>query len=194
MYDAINSIYTYKGTNVLKNKLNIKSEEKLKEYETKVVALKLASIDKANIKRTFDKNHLINIHKYLFEDVYDFAGKYRKENITKENFRFSEYYYIEDNIDYVFNKIKIDELKKLSFDELIKKLSEIMTDLNVLHPFREGNGRTTREFVRELLNELGYDIKWFKIDYNDILKASIKAVVDDSEQIELLKKSIEKKK
>lgn len=193
MYDAINSIYTYKGTNVLKNKLNIKSEEKLKEYETKVVALKLASIDKANIKRTFDKNHLINIHKYLFEDVYDFAGKYRKENITKENFRFSEYYYIEDNIDYVFNKIKIDELKKLSFDELIKKLSEIMTDLNVLHPFREGNGRTTREFVRELLNELGYDIKWFKIDYNDILKASIKAVVDDSEQIELLKKSIEKK-
>ncbi len=193
MYDAINSIYTYKGTNVLKNKLNIKSEEKLKEYETKVVALKLASIDKANIKRTFDKNHLINIHKYLFEDVYDFAGKYRKENITKENFRFSEYYYIEDNIDYVFNKIKIDELKKLSFDELIKKLSEIMTDLNVLHPFREGNGRTTREFVRELLNELGYDIKWFKIDYNDILNASIKAVVDDSEQIELLKKSIEKK-
>ncbi len=193
MYDAINSIYTYKGTNVLKNKLNIKSEEKLKEYETKVVALKLASIDKANIKRTFDKNHLINIHKYLFEDVYDFAGKYRKENITKENFRFSEYYYIEGNIDYVFNKIKIDELKKLSFDELIKKLSEIMTDLNVLHPFREGNGRATREFVRELLNELGYDIKWFKIDYNDILKASIKAVVDDSEQIELLKKSIEKK-
>lgn len=193
MYDAINSIYTYKGTNVLKNKLNIKSEEKLKEYETKVVALKLASIDKANIKRTFDKNHLINIHKYLFEDVYDFAGKYRKENITKENFRFSEYYYIEDNIDYVFNKIKIDELKKLSFDELIKKLSEIMTDLNVLHPFREGNGRATREFVRELLNELGYDIKWFKIDYNDILNASIKAVVDDSEQIELLKKSIEKK-
>ena len=88
---------------------------------------------------------------------------------------------------------KIDELKKLSFDELIKKLSEIMTDLNVLHPFREGNGRATREFVRELLNELGYDIKWFKIDYNDILKASIKAVVDDSEQIELLKKSIEKK-
>lgn len=193
MYDAINSIYTYKGTNVLKNKLNIKSEKKLKEYETKVVALKLASIDKANIKRTFDKNHLINIHKYLFEDVYDFAGKYRKENITKENFRFSEYYYIEDNIDYVFNKIKIDELKKLSLDELIKKLSEIMTDLNVLHPFREGNGRATREFVRELLNELGYDIKWFKIDYNDILKASIKAVVDDSEQIELLKKSIEKK-
>ena len=61
MYDAINSIYTYKGTNVLKNKLNIKSEEKLKEYETKVVALKLASIDKANIKRTFDKNHFINI-------------------------------------------------------------------------------------------------------------------------------------
>ena len=48
-----------------------------------------------------------------------------------------------------------------------------MTDLNVLHPFREGNGRATREFVRELLNELGYDIKWFKIDYNDILKKQV---------------------
>ena len=89
MYDAINSRYTYKGSQVLKNKLNIKSEKKLKEYETKMVAFKLLTIQKLKFNRTYDENHLRFIHQYLFFEIYDFAGKYRLENITKENFLFS---------------------------------------------------------------------------------------------------------
>lgn len=193
MYDAINSRYTYKNSSVLKNKLNITTEEKLKEYETKMVALKLASIDKADFKRTYDEEHLKAIHKYLFEDVYDFAGQYRLENITKDNFIFSQYQYIDENIKEVFKKTNIQSLEDLPFEELIIKLSDFMTDLNVLHPFREGNGRATREFIREFLDKLGFEINWFEIDYNDILKASMLAVIDDSEQIELLRKSIKRK-
>lgn len=139
MYDAVNSIYTYKGSEVLKNKLNIKNEKKLKKYETEMVAFKLTTIQDAKIKRSFDENHLKQIHKHLFGDVYDFAGEYRRENITKENFRFSEYCYIESNVKQILAKIKLEELKKVSFDELIVFISQIMTDLNVLHPFREGN-------------------------------------------------------
>ncbi len=193
MYDAINSRYTYKNSSVLKNKLNITTEEKLKEYETKMVALKLASIDKADFKRTYDEEHLKAIHKYLFEDVYDFAGQYRLENITKDNFIFSQYQYIDENIKEVFKKTNIQSLEDLPFEELIIKLSDFMTDLNVLHPFREGNGRATREFIREFLDKLGFEINWFEIDYNDILRASMLAVIDDSEQIELLRKSIKRK-
>lgn len=193
MYDAINSRYTYKNSSVLKNKLNITTEEKLKEYETKMVALKLASIDKADFKRTYDEEHLKAIHKYLFEDVYDFAGQYRLENITKDNFIFSQYQYIDENIKEVFKKTNIHSLEDLPFEELIIKLSDFMTDLNVLHPFREGNGRATREFIREFLDKLGFEINWFEIDYNYILRASMLAVIDDSEQIELLRKSIKRK-
>ena len=193
MYDAINSRYTYKNSSVLKNKLNITTEEKLKEYETKMVALKLASIDKADFKRTYDEEHLKAIHKYLFEDVYDFAGQYRLENITKDNFIFSQYQYIDENIKEVFKKTNIQSLEDLPFEELIIKLSDFITDLNVLHPFREGNGRATREFIREFLDKLGFEINWFEIDYNDILRASMLAVIDDSEQIELLRKSIKRK-
>lgn len=193
MYNAINSKYTYKDSDVLKNKLNIKSEEKLKEYETKMVAFKLTTIRKQNFEKTFDEKHLKFIHYYLFCDIYDFAGEYRLENITKENFLFSQYQFIESNIKEIMKKIDVTNLKSLSFEKLIKELSCVMTDLNVLHPFREGNGRATREFVRELLEELGYEINWYLIDYNDILKASIKAVIDDSEQIELLRNSINKK-
>ena len=193
MYDAINSRYTYKNSSVLKNKLNITTEEKLKEYETKMVALKLASIDKADFKRTYDEEHLKAIHKYLFEDVYDFAGQYRLENITKDNFIFSQYQYIDENIKEVFKKTNIQSSEDLPFEELIIKLSDFMTDLNVLHPFREGNGRATREFIREFLDKLGFEINWFEIVYNDILRASMLAVIDDSEQIELLRKSIKRK-
>lgn len=193
MYDAINSRYTYKNSSVLKNKLNITVEEKLKEYETKMVAFKLATINSASFKRTYDKQHLRAIHKYLFEDVYDFAGEYRLENITKDNFIFSQYQFIEENIEEIFKKTNIKGLENLSFEELIPRLSEFMTDLNVLHPFREGNGRATREFIREFLDKLGYEINWFEIDYNDILSASMLAVIDDTKQIELLKRSIKKK-
>lgn len=189
MYDVINSRYTYKGTNILVNKLDIMDKRKLERYEKKMVAFKLATINEVKFPNVFDEKRLKFIHNYLFCDVYDFAGMYRLENIIKDNFVFSQYEFIEENMKKIMSEISVDELKKLSFDEFIKKISYFMTELNVIHPFREGNGRAIREFIRELLNECGYDIDFSKIDYDEILKASKEAIFDDNFQIKLLKKS-----
>ncbi len=190
MYDAINSKYTYPNTCVIKNKLNIMDEKKLEEYERQMVSFKLATIRKQKMPSGFNSERLKYIHYYLFCDIYDFAGKYREENITKDNFMFAQYEYIEENINNILSKIDINKLKEMSFDEKLKSISYYMTELNVLHPFREGNGRTIREFIRELLNEIGLDIDFSKIEYNEIIRVSKLAVIDDSEQIKLLKKSI----
>lgn len=192
MYDAINSKYTYKGTDILKNKLDIKNEKILKEYETRIVAFKIATISTLTINMDYTPERLKFIHKYLFEDIFYFAGEYRQENITKGNFRFSEYVYIEDNIKQIFEKIDIDKMRRMSFEEFIKILSYIMTELNVLHPFREGNGRTIRELIREICFDLGYVIDWYEINHDDILKASVKAIFDETEQIKMLRRSVKK--
>lgn len=192
MYDAINSKYTYKGTDVLKNKLGIKDEKLLKEYETRIVAFKIATISTLTLPMDYTPERLKFIHKYLFEDIFYFAGEYRQENITKENFRFSEYEYIEDNINKIFSKINIEEMKKMSFKDFIERLSYIMTELNVLHPFREGNGRTIRELIREICFDCGYVIDWYEINHDDILKASKMAIFDETEQIKLLRRSVKK--
>lgn len=192
MYDVINSRYTYKNSNVIINKLDIKDEELLKEYETSIVALKLTSLAKNKKIYPFTEEGFKQIHKYLFNEIYDFAGEYRLENILKENFRFSEYEYIEENISKIIKKIDIEKMKEMDFATLCKTLSEIMADLNVLHPFREGNGRTIREFIREMAYVCGYDVNFSYVDYELILDVSRKAVVDDTEQVELLKNILKK--
>lgn len=192
MYDAVNSKYTYPNSFVIKNKLNIKDEKKLEEYERQMVSFKLATIRKHSMPEKFDSNRLKYIHNYLFCDIYDFAGKYREENITKDNFMFAQFEYISENIDTLLNKIDIENLRLVSFDEKLKQISYYMTELNVLHPFREGNGRTIREFIRQLLNEVGLEIDFSKIEYEEIIKVSKLAVIDDKEQVELLRKSVVK--
>lgn len=193
MYDVINSRYTYKGTDVIRNKLNIKDEKTLHKYDKKMVAFKLSTINFARIPEKFNEERLKFIHNYLFCDIYDFAGKYRLENIIKENFEFSQYEYIEENLKKVIAQINVEQLKKLSFDEFCSKISYYLTELNVIHPFREGNGRTIREFIRELMLECGYIIDFSKIEYEDILEASRRAVLDDSYQLELIKKGTKRK-
>lgn len=192
MYNAINSKYTYKGTDILKNRLGIKDEELLKEYETRIVAFKIATINSAKLPKDYTPERLKFINKYLFGEVYEFAGEYREENITKDNFRFSEFEYIDENIRRIFNNINIEEMKKMTFTKFVEQISYIMTELNVLHPFREGNGRTIRELVREICFDCGYAIDWYEINHDDILRVAKLAVFDEKEQIKMLRRSIKK--
>ena len=149
MYENKESIYCYKGTQVLKNKLNIRNDDLLKEYQTKVVAFKLSTINFIDMGDKFDAKRLKFIHQYLFSDVFYFAGMYRKENISKDNFRFSEFEYIEENMEKILENVDIMALREMNLDAFAKTISYYMTELNVLHPFREGNGRAIREFVRD---------------------------------------------
>lgn len=106
IYETYNSKYCYPGTTVLKNKLNIMNIEKLQTYEAKITAAKSLGLRKSGITGNFDSNHIKQIHKYLFEDVYPFAGQFRTENIAKGEFRFAQFEYIETELERLLNKLK----------------------------------------------------------------------------------------
>lgn len=150
LYETVNSIYCYPNTNILVNKLNIQDNKKLEEVERKLVLLKSYELRQNKMIGNFDVLHFLAIHKFLFEDIYPFAGKIRTEDIAKDNFRFAKWEYIEQQLKELFKRLSKDQFKGLSKEEMSKKLAYYMSELNVLHPFREGNGRTIREFIREL--------------------------------------------
>ena len=181
IYEVRNSIYCYKGTNVLINKLDIKDTKKLLEYESKITAAKLLALRKQKITGNFDVNHLVSIHKFLFEDIYPFAGKFRNENIAKDNFMFAQYEYIEEELKRILNELeKEDFLEGYDKQKLSNRLAYYMSELNVLHPFREGNGRTIREFIRQLALKNGYEFNVKNVNPKEMLDASIKSVYDTS--------------
>ena len=191
-YSEINSKYCYENSNVLVNKLNIHDEKILQKYEAKITAAKLLSLRHKGIIGNFDVKHLNSIHSYLFEDIYSFAGKFRNENIAKDNFRFAEYEYIEQELIKLLNKLKEENyLSNLSKEELAQKLAYYMSELNVLHPYREGNGRTIREFIRELALKNGYVLNLSNVSPSNFLNASIKSIVDTTDLTKLIFQCLE---
>lgn len=121
------------------------------------------------------------IHKYLFENIYDFAGELRTVNIAKGNFRFAPLLYLQAALE------SIDKMPQASFDEIIEKYVE----MNIAHPFREGNGRSTRIWLDHILkNEIGKVIDWSKVDKEDYLLAMERSPIKDVEIKVLLKCSL----
>jgi cell filamentation protein len=169
---------------VLENKLNIKSQIELNKIEEKITKQKAKQLfDSGDISKvevgTF--KGLAYIHKYLFEDIYFFAGKIRDVNISKGNFRFASAMYLKQALK------EIDKMAQSSFDEIVEKYVE----MNIAHPFREGNGRATRIWLDLIFKkELKKVVDWSKIDKNDYLMAMERSVVKDLEIKELLKNSL----
>lgn len=193
MYEARNSIYCYENSNVLINNLDIKDPVILSRYESQVVSIKLLALHKKGITGNFNVEHFINIHKFLFEDIYPFAGKFRTENIAKDNFSFADYQYIDSEINRLFDSLKNENyLANLSKSDLAKRLAYYWAELNVLHPFREGNGRTTREFLRQLALKNGYNLNLQNVNTDELLDASVKSVVDESPLANLIEQILEK--
>lgn len=187
LYEARNSIYCYKGTNILVNKLEIKNNKDLLKYENQIVIIKLFDLRQKGITGNFDIKHFASIHRCLFEDIYPFAGMFRNENIAKDNFRFAEWEYIEEELNKLLKQLKEEKyLNNLKKEELVDRLAYYMAELNVLHPFREGNGRTTREFIRQLALYNGYAFNLKKIDPKKMLDASIASVVNTEELKKLI--------
>lgn len=140
MYEAKNSVYCYKGTNTIVNKLNISDSNKLENYETSIVSLKLMSLFKKGITGNFDVKHFTSIHKFLFEDIYSFAGLFRTENIAKGYFQFAQWEYIESELTRLLDALKKESyLCNLSKEQFCARLAYYWAEFNVLHPFREGN-------------------------------------------------------
>lgn len=191
LYEARNSIYCYPGSDVLINKLNIKDNQLLSEAERKIVLTKSYELRKNSQIGNFDLDHFLKIHEFLFEDIYPFAGKFRNENIAKGYFSFAEWQYIEPEIKRLFDKLKAENyLQGKSREELVKGLAYYLSELNVLHPFREGNGRTIREFIRELAFFNGYVLDLQNTTSDELLKASVDSIADTKELEETLNRCL----
>lgn len=170
------SKYCYPQSHVLKNKLNITNQGELETAERAITAVKTSQASVSHINGNFDFEHLKRIHKFLFEDIYDWAGCIRTVNISKGN-QFCRVDYIETQINDLFKKLKDENylLDCKTIDEIGKRLAYYLGEINVIHPFREGNGRTQRLFIEHLAYHAGYELDFMKISSQDMLEASVKA-------------------
>ena len=168
----------------LENKLGITDSSELARVEEKLSKAKALQLFESSILETIPVGSfegLAMIHKYLFEDIYDFAGKLREVNIAKGNFRFAPLMYLSAALE------NISAMPQASFDEIIEKYVE----MNVAHPFREGNGRSTRIWLDAMLKkELGKVIDWSLVDKEEYLSAMERSPVKDLEIKMLLKAAL----
>ena len=169
---------------MLKNKLNITNQIELSKAEEKLSKQKAKQLfDSGDITKvkvgTFKE--LAYIHKYLFEDIYDFAGQIRTVNIAKGNFRFAPVMYLEPSLKH------LDQMPQATFDQIIEKYVE----MNIAHPFREGNGRATRIWLDLILKkEIKQVIDWNLVDKDEYLSSMERSVVKDIEIKYLLRKAL----
>jgi cell filamentation protein len=167
-YDA-DDTYCYPGTDVLRNKAEITNAEDLDTYEGELSTLRSIEILENPITGQFDLAHLQRIHLALFQDVYDWAGKIRTVDISRGNSRFANVRFIESAANEIFNKLTRENwLKGLNADLLSKRLAHYLSEINALHPFREGNGRVQRIFISQLSQSAG-----FQLDYSDLEQEQI---------------------
>lgn len=157
----------------LRNILGAKSSEELKEREAQVVFANELELESANIARTNDLAEILALHKQLFGNIYEWAGRTRTVDI-KKNANDAEYFLvvskITDAAQYVFDELaKENHLKNLAINEFINRLAYFYDQLNYVHPFREGNGRTQRIFWTRVAHDAGYEINWDEVvgDEND---------------------------
>ena len=165
----------------LDNKLGLTSTAELDREEERISKKKAAQLFDRKLLDTFDVGTfagLAAIHKYLFEDIFDFAGEIRTVNIAKGNFRFAPLMYLQAALE------NVDKMPQSNFDEIVEKYVE----MNIAHPFREGNGRSTRIWLDHILkNEIGKVIDWSRVDKEDYLLAMERSPIKDVEIKVLLK-------
>ena len=168
----------------LENKLGLSSSSDLAREEERLSKKKAVELFEKRVLDNFPAGKfstLQAIHKYLFEDIYDFAGEIRTVNIAKGNFRFAPLIYLESALE------NIDKMPQSSFDEIIEKYVE----MNVAHPFREGNGRSTRIWLDHILkNEINRVVDWSKVDKEDYLLAMERSPIRDIEIKHLLRNAL----
>lgn len=178
--------YCYPESKVLINKLGITQQASLIAAEREITAFKVAKAKDEPIKGQLDFGHLKRIHKYIFCDIYDWAGKERSVNISKGN-QFCLCQHIDLYASNLFSKLKNENYLVLTKPELIpERLAYYLSEINVLHPFREGNGRTQRLFIEYLASVAGYQVDFENVSDKEMIVASAEAFATDYEKINAL--------
>ncbi|WP_059052050.1 Fic/DOC family protein [Paenibacillus senegalimassiliensis] len=182
--------YCYPQSNVLINKLGITDAQKLHIAEREITSLRMAQAKLRVIPGQFDLNHLRAIHKCIFGDVYEWAGEIRRVNIAKGNM-FCNYSYISSNADSLFIQLKKEnDLRGTSIDEAALRLAYYLSEINALHPFREGNGRVQRLFIDYLAEQAGYSLDISQVTSKQMIEASAASFLCDYAKMEAMFRAI----
>jgi cell filamentation protein len=180
--------YCYPGTNVLKNKLDIRDLEFLHQAERDYSSIRQAELVKKGVTGDFSMKHLCSIHKQLFQDIYTWAGKTRTVDISKGTI-FCLVQFIDSQFDDMYRKLKKENFLKDITDkkEMSVRLAYYLGELNMIHPFREGNGRTQRIYIEQLcLNNGRFEIDFTEVTKDEMIAASVKSANASNDLLEEL--------
>ena len=183
MYDTFDDPNCYKGTNILKNYEGIQDFDHLQSFELAMVSYRLEQdLPQGN----FDINHILKVHHHLFQDVYPFAGKIRKVRIAKNGNSFCYPEYIETELAKIVSQLSlIKENIPNNIDELAKQLASVLSNLNAIHPFREGNGRTQTVFISMFSDFIGYPWDFERLEAETYLNAMVSSFAGDESLLRL---------
>lgn len=191
VYAVAGSIYCYRDTNVLKNRFGLRDGAKLRAVEADISLIRQNELLKHPIQGHFTMNHLCKIHRYLLGDIYPFAGHFRREDIMKGTTRFLNHADISRKLSELLSQLRDERwLEGLPFDEFVEHSAYYFAELNYIHPFREGNGRAIREFMRLLFLRNGYEVNWAAVPAEVLLDAMEKSLFDTGELQNVLAKSL----
>ncbi|WP_119273056.1 Fic/DOC family protein [Taklimakanibacter deserti] len=170
-YDAFDDPYCYKGTVVLKNKAGLRHIGALRDFELEMSSLRA---EEPLPVGCFDPNHYKAIHRHLFQDVYRWAGRYRTVRTAKDGNAFCYPEYIDAQMNLLFARLKDEPFTgSSSFDEFVTAAAEYLAELNAIHPFRDGNGRSQLSFLFLIAARAGYPLDLSRIEPASFLAAMI---------------------
>ena len=173
--------YCYPNSFVLKNKFNITDKNEFSLAEREYTSLSIAEVKQNPIKGDFNLKHL---QKYIFKDIYSWAGEIRTVNISKGN-PFCNHMYINEEANKIFSELKRNNyLIGSSMEKASEKLAYFLGEINALHPFREGNGRCQRIMIEYLAQAAGYHVDFSNVSKDEMIKASEKALICDFTEME----------
>lgn len=166
--------YVYPGTNVLRNLRDIHDLDLLGRFEADATSRRLRQLEHQPLEGSFDTKHLQAIHRYIFQDLFEWAGEVRTVDIARPGqFFFAFPQLIVPCLDGLFNKLKNEQhLANGNRSTFCSRSAYYLGELNAIHPFREGNGRTQREFIRQLALWNGHNINWFRVTREQMYEAS----------------------
>lgn len=191
VYSVASSIYCYPDSSVLKNKLDIRDPALLRKVEADLSSARQAEIFRTPVVGRFTATHLCNIHRKLLGDVYSFAGHFRREDIAKGTTRFVTYSQIKEKLQRLLGQLQQEKwLENVPFEAFAARSAYYMAELNYIHPFREGNGRAIREFMRLLFLHNGYVVQWDAVDVEALPNAMIDSVYDTANLEQILKQCL----
>ncbi|MFF5995962.1 Fic family protein [Lysinibacillus sp. KU-BSD001] len=160
------------------NKLGIQTMEQLERAEAYAFMIRALEIENGLYKVShFTKRSFMDLHRYLFQDIYTFAGQFRRVQLSKGTTRFCQFQYIDQMADEIFKAIQVEEDWQ-DIEMAAKRLAHFKTELNMLHPFREGNGRATRIFIHAYARTKGYEWDYASLEKDEYMQAMIESVVD----------------